>query len=427
MELHIAITEAIENNFELATDKIQATLPEFGVSISESDFRWKLFPLLSANTNSDGQGIFTAEASVEKKFSPGTQFELRGIWNVRESGENGEEVTIQIEQPLFKDFGKLMSYQDIDQAKYQLFLAQLGLHRQTESLILQVVNSFTIALNQSDRVDLEMAALIRAADLVRLVEVKVRQGSATTVDLLEMKMLHQEAELRFRQAEESLVIARASLAELLGRVHEQLPPLASVELEPLDLPSLAESEKLAREHRPERKQALATYANARRQLSINERQLYPDVRLVGNYKPVSEGDGNEWFAGIQAGRNVDRFVLNVQAEQQAQQVEAALLQVASTELQINREVLQIHSRLKTLEKEMEIADAQLVLSKERLRLATGLYPSGRTDATQLSDAEKEWVAAQTQKTDVILQQVRARYEYWYVLGMLLKTPEPVIE
>ena len=57
-------------------------------------------------------------------------------------------------------------------------------------------------------------------------------------------------------------------------------------------------------------------------------------------------------------------------------------------------------------------------------MANGLFPSGRTSSVQLRDAEEEWVNAQTKKTDVTLQQVRARYEFWYVLGLLLGSPEP---
>lgn len=418
-----AISEAVENNFTLATSQIEATFPDTQLQIAQSDFRWKMYPTFSVETDSRYETSSTVGARVEKSFSPGTLFQVRAEWIAREENENGERVDLRVEQPLFKRFGKSVTYQAIDDAAFNLQSAQLRLHRETETLILRVVTSYTMALNQAERLKQEITALIRASDLVRLVEVKQRQGRATGVEVLEMKMLHRQAELRFRQAEERLLQSRADLAELMGRVSEQLPQLESVELNKRALPNTAEAERIARDNRVEREQALASYANARRQLKLEERERYPDVRIIGNYRPVTDSGEEEWFAGLSAGRNLDSRTLKLQIEQEQNQVQAALMHLAAVEVQISREVHQSRSRLTTLEQEMGIAEAQLDLSRERLRLARGLYPSGRTSSVQLRDAEEEWVESQTNKTDVYLQQVRARYQFWYVLGLLLGDSE----
>ncbi len=424
LSLPEAIEQALQHNFTLAARQIELTYPNIQLQIAQSDVRWNIRPNFLVEKRQNEEGTATASLRGERQFSPGTLFEVSASWTGRENNDNGEQVALRLEQPLFQNFGKLSAYRYVDEADYQVKIAQLRFQRETENLILRVVNSYTMALNQSERLRQEMAALIRAADLVRLVEVKQRQGRATGVDVLEMKMLHQQAELRFRQAEEQLIQSRADLAELIGRVSDQLPELEELILEEKEFPALADAEEMARTHRPERKQVLLAYENARRNLKLEERELYPDVRVLGNWRPVSETNENEWFAGISAGRSVDLHVTKLQIEQEQNQVQAALLQIAATELQLNREVLQAHSRLQTLEREMEIATSQVMLSQERLRMANGLFPSGRTSSVQLRDAEEEWVNAQTKKTDVTLQQVRARYEFWYVLGLLLGSPEP---
>lgn len=421
-----AVLEALEHNFSLAARKIESTFPEKRLEIARSQFRWNLFPSFQAQVGeyNDGSGI--AEIRTTKSFSAGTVFEVKAGWVERGAeGESGERVDLQLEQPLFQRFGKLTTYQFVDEAAFQMESAQLRFHRETETLILRVVTVFTGVLNQEERLRQEQAALVRAAELVRLVEVKTRQGNANTVDVLEMKMLHRQAELRYRQAEERLILLQAELAELLGRTITQLPELKPIPLDEITFPPLADAEGLARENRVDRIQVLLAYENERRKLSLEERGRYPDVRLLGSVRPVDEREdaSTEWFAGLRAGRSLDRRVIDLQIQQQEDTVQAAGLQIAATELQIQREVLQAHSRLTTLSKEREIAEAQLKLSEERLRLAKGLYPSGRSSAFQLRDAEEEWVSAQAQKTDVLLQQVRARYQFWYVLGVLLGDPE----
>lgn len=418
LSLPEAIEMAVEHNFDLAASRIQQNFPQFQLHIAEADFRWKVTPTLAVERDSRQDTITRMEGRAEKRFSRGALFQVRAERVERGQGEVREWVDIRVEQPLFRRFGALANLRDVHAAEFQLIMAQWGFQRETESLIMRVVEVYTAALNQERRIQQEMQALVRASDLVRLLEVRERQGRATGVDVLEMKMLHRQAELRFRQVEEGLTQSRAELAELLGRVIDQLPELEPVEESDWTLPTVAEAEELAREHRVERMQALAGYEEARRNLRLRERELYPDVRVIGNYRPEAFNDEESWFTGISAGQQLDLHVTRLQVEQEEQQVRAAMFRIASVELQLSREVRQAYSRVQTLEQEHEIAEAQLELSRERLRLARGLYPSGRSTAVQLRESEEDWVRAQTQKTDVLLGQVRTRYRFWYVLGLL---------
>lgn len=422
ISLSNAIEVAVEHNFDLAAARIQQDFPQFQLHIAEADFRWDVTPTLAVERDSRQETVTRLDGRIEKRFSRGALFQVRAERVERDQGDTREGVELRVEQPLFRRFGALANLRDVHAAEFQLLMAQWGFQRESESLIMRVVEVYTAALNRERRIQQEMQALVRASDLVRLVEVRERQGRATGVDVLEMKMLHRQAELRFRQAEEGLTQSRAELAELLGRVSDQLPELEPVEESEWALPTVAEAEELARENRVERMQALAGYEEARRNLRLQERELYPDVRVIGTYRPDSLNDEESWFAGISAGQQLDPHVTRLQVEREEQRVRAAMLRIASVEVRLSREVRQAFSQVETLEQEREIADAQLELSQERLRLARGLYPSGRTTAAQLRESEEEWVRAQTEKTDVLLRQVRARYRFWYVLGLLVGEP-----
>ncbi|MDA3874347.1 MAG: TolC family protein [Kiritimatiellae bacterium] len=419
ISLSDAIEVAVDHNFDLATSRIQQNFPQFQLHIAEADFRWKVTPTVAVERDSRRETVTRMEGRVEKRFSQGALFQVRAERVERDRSDAREGVELRVEQPLFRRFGALANLRDVHAAEFQLLMAQWGFQRETEALIMRVVEVYTAALNQERRMQQEMQALVRASDLVRLVEVRERQGRATGVDVLEMKMLHRQAELRFRRVEEGLNQSRAELAELLGRVSDQLPELEVVEETEWTRPTVVEAEELAREHRVERIQALAGYEEARRYLRLQERELYPDVRLIGSYRPESLNDEESWFTGISAGQQLDPHITRLQVEQEEQRVRAAMLRIASVEVRLSREVRQVYSQVETLEQERGIADAQLTLSRERLRLARGLYPSGRTTAAQLRESEEEWVRAQTEKTDVLLRQVRARYQFWYVLGLLV--------
>jgi outer membrane protein TolC len=420
ISLSEAIEMAVEHNFDLAASRIQRTLPDYQVQIAKAEFRWRLEPTVAVERDSQQETAVRVDGRAERRFSNGSLFQMRAEWTGLEDGETRESVDFGLEQPLFRRFGTLATMRNVDAAEFQLLNSQWGFHRETEALIMQVVQVYTAVLNQETRKQQEMAALVRAAELVRLVEVRERQGRATGVDVLEMKMLHRQAELRFRQVEEGWRQSRAELAELLGRVSDQLPGLDPVEEEAWTLPSQAESEEMARENRTERMQVLAGYEEARRRLRLQEREFYPDVRVIGRYRPESLNETESWFAGVSAGRSLDPHITRLEMRREEQQVQAALLEIASVEVQLSREVRQAYSQVETLEHEREIADAQLELSGERMRLARGLFPSGRASATQLRESEEEWVRAQTEKTDVQLRQLRARYQFWHVLGLLLE-------
>lgn len=418
LSLERAASLAVEHNFELADRRMRVLFPELQVEIEQADFRWRLRPAFNVERSTRDVVLTRLEGRVTKEFTSGALFQGRAEWTTREEGNDAERVELRVEQPLFQQFGPLVALRNVDSADYQLQLARLGLRRETESLILRVVSAYASCRNEHRTIERETAAVGRASDLARLVKVKQRQGRSTAVDVLEMEMLRQEAILRLRRAEERLLRFRADLAELLGRVTAQLPDLEPVALAEWEPPSLADAEAFAREHRVERYQALADYENARRKLKLERREMYPDIRLFADWRPVDTQNEGDWFVGMSGGRELDLDLTRVRIQQQEVRVRAALIRIASVEVRISREVQQAFSRLKIAETEMALADTRAELAEKRLRLARGLFPSGRVGALRLREAEEEWSAARNALSDLKLERVVARYGFRYALGML---------
>lgn len=423
LTLEDAIAFAMEKNFSLTTSKLQSLFPELQEQIEQQAFEWQFQPSIRIASRREENAEGRARLEAERVFSRGTLFEASAEWVQREEGESGALAEVRAEQPLFRRYGKLYTLRNLDRASYQRASSQRSLELETEALVLRVVEAFTACIYGGELEKQEEAALDRAESLWRLVKARQRQGRATGVDVLEMDLLRRQAALRLERVREETAQSTTLLAELLGRVPDQLPPLEPVTVSEEALPSLQESETLARDNRIELEQALADYAEARRNMKLQEREFYPDVRVLASYQPETSLGEEGWFAGLSAGQDLNLQINKLEYQQEEAAVRAALTRVAAVELRIAREVRDVHSQLRTSDREWAIAQDQVRLSEERYRLARGLFPSGRIDANSLRDAEVEWVRAQTQLMDTLLNRVRVRYRFWDALGLLLGSNE----
>lgn len=419
LTLEEAVEVAIEDNLSLTTAKLRDLFPELQQEIAREAFAWQIQPRFRVESRERENAEARARLEAGKLGAYGTVFRARAEWIERMEGESGSTAEFTVEQPLFRRGGRLFARRNLDRADYQRATSQRRLQQETEALVLRVVEAYTSVVYGEELEKQERASVQRAEDLLRLVKIRRRQGRATRVDELEMDLLRRQARLRLERVLDTNIQTLSQLAELMGRVPAQLPPLDPVEIPEEAFPDPGESETLAREHRLEREQALADYAEARRQLSLQQRELYPDVRVVARYRPETRLEDEEWFAGVSGGQDLDLQITRLEIQQEQAAVQAALSRIAAVELRISREVRDVHSRLRAADRELALARDQVVLSEERYRLARGLYPSGRVDAQGLRDAEEEWVRAQTELKDAILERVRIRYQFWYTLGLLL--------
>ncbi len=419
LSLEDALVQGVQYNFELSRDRILTEVNRGTVEIEERQFRLKLEPLFAVESSAREVSLTRFGLRVERELRWGTRLEARGEVTRREEGDSEEELELRLEQPLFKRFGPLAAESSLESARFAMRQADWNLHLETERLMIRIVNRFTEVLKRERDAIRETEALARADDFVKLLELRERQGRATEVEVLEMKMLRQEAALRVRFAESASRREARELARLLGRTPEQLPELQEASRPPMPDLGEKEPEQVAREQRVELKQAMDAYKEARRQVDLQRREFYPDLRLLANYKPVLDGSDEEWFVGISGGQTLDVGVKRIEYSQKEEQARAALIEIAVVELRILREVRDAADRLETLEEEWDLAQQQLSLAERRWKTADALYQRGRSSATALREAEERLVDAQTLILRLQAERIRALYEWRQVLGLLL--------
>ncbi len=420
LTLGTAVGMAVDHNFDLAEKRLRAAAPALQEQIERAAFRWKVRPFFGVETSEDEVALSRVGSRVERQLGGGTLLQARGEWIVREEGSDEQAVDLTLEQPLFRRQGELWSMRGVAGAVYQRRVAEWSLHRETEALILRVVELYTDVLRQERRVEDERGALARAGELARLLELRERQGRANGVEVLEMRLLRQEAEQRLRRAEERVLRSRGDLAELLGISREQLPDLEAAEVPEVPARTRSEWLEVARGRRTEYAQALAAYDEARRQVEVQRRELYPDVRLLGRWRPVAEGgEEGAWFAGVTGGQELDFDLTRMRVEREELQARAALMAVTSLELRLSREMRQAEDRHRFAAEELALAEGRGRVAAERLRLARSLYALGRVDATQVRQAEEAGVRAEAEEVDARVEAVRAAYGFLHSAGLLL--------
>lgn len=409
----------LAHNLNLIGRRLQAEIPALDVEKELRAFRWQLRPNLTVEKDEGlGQAV-RAGAEVEKRFRRGTRVFVDGDYTVRDGQENDTLLNLRLEQPLFQRYGKAFNEDALDAARFRTRTAGYGIELELNALILQSVEGFADVKRLQRRVKDEELAVVRSHELLRLVEARERQGRATPVDVLELKMVRQSAVARLNRLRRDEENARTDLAALMGRSLEQLPLLGQAVEPAFKVPQTAEAVGTGLSNRVERVAALDAYGEARRQLDVNKQLRYPDVRVVGRWQPEAGNQTESWYLGLSARRELDRKEVELGLEQDEKQVRAALTRVAQVELQIVREVRESLSSLGAAEAERELSDQQLILADTRLELARRLYAAQRADVTRLRDAENALVLAQARKIEADSDLLIQKYRLLRAMGLLI--------
>jgi outer membrane protein TolC len=419
LDLAQAIDQAVRYNFDQMRRRLAASIPALQVELEMADFEWQVRPFFGVESSEKEVTLSRLGASLDRRHSAGGLFQARGEWVGRAEGDEDRFVDLSFDQPLFRRFGKTYAQRALESARFQARSAERSLESESAALILRVVDAFSGLVRQNDRVREEEEALVRAHELLRLLELRERQGRASRVEVMEMRMLHQETELRLRLARERGETLRLELAEWIGRVPEQMPALAEPAIPRLPERPLAHLQAMAWTNRVERHQALDAYEDARRRVRVEKRERYPDLRLLSRWRPVGSEDVGSWFVGVSGGRTLDLKTTDIRIRQEEQAARAALAEVAAVELRLNREVQAASSRCQAAAETLVLAEKQYALSLERLRLAGAYYRQGRADALQWRNAESSRVAAERDLADARAELLRGRYALLHAVGLLL--------
>ncbi len=370
-ELDALMARALADNFSLQAsyERIEQARARLAVS------RAALFPQLDAGYNvSRGDqwqdGTRTGSNSDRLVLSAGYEVDL---WGRVRAGERGALAALEASE--FAHLG-----------------AQLSLQAELAGAYLQW-------LAAQDRLAYARDSLTASEELLRLIELQYREGSASQLEYVQQEAAVAVQRTQIHELENAREQTRFALAILAGQTPGSLDlrarSLADIQLPRVDPEQPAE---LLR-RRPDLLQAERQLAAASAGVHVARAALFPGLRLSAGANTVNLLTGGVGVTATSLAGNLTqplfqggRLRADIAAAQAGER--EALASYYQTALQAMLEVESVLADLATQERNRELEARSLLLAERAYELADLRYRAGASDYLTLLDAQRSLITRQ---------------------------------
>lgn len=437
MTLNEAIAEALDHNLSLARGGMEVRRAALDIERAEAGFDVTAGPVLRMDTFAgDRQLTYGLEASKPLRSGAtvsmsGTQSDRSGGGGAATGDSSYSSLSVSINQPLFRRFGRAVAEESIRLAGDQLRAEQRRWEVQKSDLIFELVTLFEDMVRWDMQAAFEEGHAQRLDRLVAIVRARERQGRATRADVLRLELQRGETDTRLTGVRERRSMGARRLAEITGAPADSEFRLEAPPRLDLELPVAEAAMTTALRHRMDYAQACDDAAVARRQAGLAGRNRMPDINLglsVRREAPDNFGGmlgEGETYSSLDARtdgfswRRADRIGV-LRADLQDASATAA---VEIRRQSIAREVLQSLADVRRADAEQTIAVRNRKLAADSARVSRRLYDAGRLDDFALADAEQSLAAAENRGFEADSSALLARYKLMRILGTLIEHPE----
>jgi outer membrane protein len=333
LSLEDAISLALENNLDIAVQRLTPSLDQVALLRAESGVNGRLLldPTLTGQLAIDKSstpinnpflaGVGTTAASgvpagliahngianftYTEGFPTGTQLQV-SLTNTRSSINLGSyllnpyvqsALSVQLTQPLLQGFGKLPNTRFILEAKNTVKVGELQFAQQVITTVTQVANDFWELVYARENVKVEEAAVGVSQKLYEDNKKQLEIGTMAPLDVL-------TAESQLATDQQNLIVARSTQLQdettlLVAITKDPLAgSLAGIEIVPTtSIPApdtvenipLQEAVKEAWQKRPELQQATLNLKNAGIEVKYTKNELLPALNLFGLFTSTGIG------------------------------------------------------------------------------------------------------------------------------------------
>jgi outer membrane protein TolC len=435
IDLPQAINYALTQNRELKRSALGIDSSTLRITGARAEFQVSVRPEVGVDF-SDGQKSWAYGLRTSKKIDWGTEIIMRGRRSASqfESADDlyRDSIQLELQQPIFRNFGPLIHREAIIQAENALKIALRKFEMQKANLVVEVVQTYENILKLKGQVRSDQGSFKRMDALYRVTKAKEVLGRTTRIDTLRVELLRGQALSRLEASQERLASTQRDFAELLGFSPETVFDLKSTPQLDFKVPVPEEALRIAIENRLDYAQVLQDYEDAIRAVRIADRRLLPDLKLIARNEWFGEGlnasesrhlDENIWFVGLSVDTDFNLSRERVALDQ------ALINQTSSSEtieivrLSITREVLQQLQAYRRAQAELKIAEQNFKLAAGRSRLARRLFELGRGDNFSVTDAEEAYLQAENQLLFARAEASISGYRLFHALGTVIETPD----
>ncbi len=439
LSLEDAIAQALEHNREL----VKGALDVQGSVLAEQRAReevrgLRIVPEGTAGTGADG-GEWGTGLRAEATGRYGTRVAVAGAARQLEieggADRRREELRVEVEQPLFRNFGPLVRNEPAVAAGETLLAARRAWERDRSALAVRVAELYEGLIRLSGQIASDEAFAARMEKLWRLADAREPQGKATRTEVLRMDLQRGEAALRLETRRSELDIQFQEFANLLGLPLDTAFRLTPPALLDLDVAGADRALAVALAERPDYAQALQDIETGDRRLRLARRNLLPDLRLAGRQSTYGEGadwsdagrlDQDDWFVGLTADVDLNRRGARLDAARAELDAEGRRQVAEIVRHRLALEVNAATAAYRRAREERRLAARNQELAANRAELARALFEAGRAPGDSVSDAEADWVEADLRERAARSEASVSAYRLLHALGTLVPAPREIL-
>lgn len=418
--LEEAIDIALENNFQLEVAENNLELSEYRIISEKADF----LPSLSGN--------FSGVRSTGRQFIPGSdEFVDRTIHSFGGS--------LQSSLPLFNGFENINSLRS---TRYDTKSLKENAQRVRETVIFNTASSFLQVILDRELLQIARETLVASEKTLEQVRAQVEVGSRPSVDLYNQEATVASNELQVINQENALNISRLQLIRQLqvDPLEEYNFVIPDVEVDEVN-PTIYDLDHLvatALNNRSDLRSEKYSIESIRHQLKATRGTLYPSLNFNASFS--SDYSDQQFLPGsdelipfsdqffdanlrrsFSLSLNIPIFNnLNIRTNVQSQKInyKNAQLQLEDTRLQVVQEVTQAYNDYVAVVKRLESTEKALVAARRSYVTQRERYNVGAGTLIELSDANSQYVEAQSNRTQAIFNFIFQKKLLDYYLGKL---------
>jgi NodT family efflux transporter outer membrane factor (OMF) lipoprotein len=298
--------------------------------------------------------------------------------------------------------------------------------RQTVALTVTsgIVSTYLQVLSLHDRLAVARGHVANAEQVLKLVEVQQRAGSASTLDLARQRSAVAQRKAGIPDLQQQAREAQSALAILLGKT----PQTFSVDDKGLDTISLPDvspglpSELLAR--RPDIGRAEANLAAANADVTVARANLFPSINLTGSTGAQSSAlvsllNAPNLFANVGASLFAPIFDGGRLKQEQARAIarKQELVQAyRATVMAALSEVDTALGQIRSLDDQQRLKTAELETARQAYDLSQIRYKLGAEDFTVVLDTQRALSDVQNDMGMLKLRRLQATVSLYKALG-----------
>lgn len=418
--LQEAIDIALENNFQLKVARNNLNLSEYREKSEKADF----LPSL--------QGSFSGNRSTGRQFIPGSdEFVDRTVNSIGGS--------LQSSLPLFNGFENINSLRS---SQYDTRSQEENLQRVRETIIFNTASNFLQVILDKELLEIARENLAASEKTLEQVQAQVDVGSRPSVDLYNQEATVAGNELQVTNQENALNLSRLQLirqlqVDPLKEYNFVIPEIDVEQINPENY-NLEQLVAAALENRSDLRSEQYSIQAIEHQLKATRGSLYPSLNFNASFSsdysdqqflPGSDElipFSDQFFdANLRRSFSLSLSIpifnnLNIRTNVQSQRVsyKNAQLQLEDTRLQVVQEVTQAYNDYKAVLKRMESTEKALRAARRSYETQRERYNVGAGTLIELSDANSQFVEAQSNRAQSIFNFIFQKKLLDYYLGKL---------